>query len=373
MISGLSPLTAHTRIWRALGRLAAVALLAAGVPEAGAAALAQASTDALLLAPAQAEAPPLQQARGVFYRHALAVELPRAQVWLASTADGQGELCTDDQATITIAQPDRPAQRWSHQFASPDRRGIVCIPPLRLLLSQAGAYSVTVVLEDLYPDTYGSRPYYLVFERAAQVAGPSAIGAAGTAQPTPARPTIAGARTPIQPAVGIHPPGASAFPTTPALDGPADRAAGISAGIDWLGPALLGSLALLLAGAGGLLWRRRRRRARPAGLSGVVYLFDQETREARAVTLLGMGAPLAIRRHPLDALPSAALGQASGAIARIALVDGRPALQSDLASTEAAPAPLRHDQIYPLAGGVVTLRYRGPDAARPAHAGRRKG
>src|SRR4051794_3765054 len=57
---------------------------------------------AVLLVAARADAPPDARPRGVFAQQTQVVTLAATHVQLASTPDGAGALCTDDQATLTL-------------------------------------------------------------------------------------------------------------------------------------------------------------------------------------------------------------------------------------------------------------------------------
>jgi hypothetical protein len=306
-----------------------------------------AGPEAIELAPALPDAPRQPRARGVFFTRSQLLDLPGRPLHLASTPDGRGELCSDDQATISFQAGTRVVYRWSQRFTSADRQAITCIAPQPIALPAAAAsYSVTIVLEDLYPDTYGSRAYYLVID-------PPAPGAGGAADaPTPARPAVPTptptATSSAEPAVAATlPPDAPAGPMRP--------------------EPLIGLAAItlvLLAGAAWLITRGRRGRA---GLrwAGIIDLFDTTTREARTITLQGNAPALAITRHPLRAAP------ADGRANPIALL--RLTAQGPVIEAGQTPIALRHDQRYQLAGGMVVLRYRGEDRPRAATPTRKGG
>jgi hypothetical protein len=122
-----------------------------------------------------------------------------------------------------------------------------------------------------------------------------------------------------------------------------------------LGAALLISLAALG------VRRRIRRPSTPPAITSVLYLFDQETREARTELVRG-SARLDVRRRPLRVAVVATAVEIDQGIAQI-----RPSSEGLLLyepATEAA-IPLVHDRLYALAGGAVTLRYREPSGGRP--------
>jgi hypothetical protein len=111
-------------------------------------------------------------------------------------------------------------------------------------------------------------------------------------------------------------------------------------------------------------------RSAPSARSiGIVYLFDQETREARTALLPGDTRRRDIRRRPLG-LVVEPNGEPSGAgIAQIwATADGLMIQDG----TAPAATPLLHDQTYALAGGAVVVRYRSPDGRRETRDQRRE-
>lgn len=305
---------------------------------------AQPAPAAVELAPAMPEAPRQNRAHGVFFARTQLVALPGGVLHLASTPDGRGDLCTDDQATIVVARGAHELWRWSHRFVSADRLAIECIGTQTIMLPPAAAsYSATIVLEDVYPDTYGTRAYYLVPD-------PPAPTAEAAATPSPA-PLVAPTQpAPIQPTAPPLATLATPVPDTPLGPRPARwPAIGLAAGF--------------LAGLIGLIWLLRRapavsrQRAR-----AIIELFDQETREARTIAVTEETTLIA--RRPLRAAPATALA-AEATIASIQLSAVGALLRVSTALPNQAPIVLQPDQRYPLAGGVVLLRYRG-DGAPPA-------
>jgi len=319
---------------------------------------------AVLLTAARADAPSNARPRGVFEQRTLTITLESAQVRLASTPDGAGALCTDDRAMLTLISAAGTTHRWTYQFASPDRRMIVCLPSQALTLPDgAGVYTATLTLEDLYPDTYGTRAYYLVidavgapattpdFQPEARQEAPAPIPTRAAPQPTPPIATL-GAATPAVTAV---------LPAAPVAVRRAEPS-GIGALISdtrvlmGIGAAIALAILVLL----GRQWLRRRSRSAPQ-LCGVLYLFEPATREARTIALSGGATGVAICRQPLRAVPISATGDASAAIAQIQATAGGPVLREGNPPT-AQSIPLERDQPYALAGGLVTLRYRDQDA-----------
>ncbi len=318
----------------------------------GAAEARTADLPAVPLVPHIPEAPPSATARGVFYEAEWTVWVQTSPLWLASTADGQGELCSDDRATVTLLVADTPVVRWEHTFASTDTQSIACIPPQPIAVPvMPGTYQVQVWLDDLYPDTYGSQPYYLVGARldAPEYAAETMVAAG--APPAASPPDTAATATP-------------AATVTPVAVVPRE-AEGLGATWAWWW------IVLPVAGLAGLpgwwLWRRRHTSVQACGLTGVLSLFDTETHAARTVVLTGEAQMMTIRRAPLA----------------VTAVDPRPARSRARSATDAVP-PLAHllateqgavlqellpegagdkvllvpNQAYELADGLVMLRYR---------------
>lgn len=340
--------------------LAAVTAMIVGAGATTAAAGEPAQTShAVLLAPALPEAPPAVTARGAFYQRTISLTLPGASVRLAASPDGQGALCTDDQATIQFVTGGMQPQVWSHRFAGADRRAITCIPPQQMALSAGpGAYRVSVLLEDLFPDTYSTRPYYLVFDAVAPAPTSQATPAAAPATPAPTAaamlfavaPTFAAAVPTLRPAptagdVATPPQGSTQYAPTPA--------APFST---WLLPALA-LAAALCCGLAIVVWRRRAP-ATPA-IAGIVDLFDQGTREARTEFLPAGAGVFEITCTPLRLTAPGAREQAGVAVARLLVTAEGVALEDLTPSSGTADAiPLQNDTPYRIAGGAVTLRYR---------------
>jgi hypothetical protein len=351
-------------IW--LGRGWAAALLVGGLLVANVQAQpATSAPRAVLLIAAHADAPRQSQPRGVFAQRTLTITLESARIQLASTPDGAGPLCTDDRAALTLTPATGATQRWTYDFASPDHRAIICRPAQVLALpTGAGVYTATITLEDLYPDTYGSRAYYLVVD----AAGESATTPDRRPESSrPADPTPAPTRATQPAAQPIMPPAAATAAPSPvpsvALVAVQHADPGASGTLinDRRAPMALGVMIALAILA--LLIRRllRRRRLPVPQLHGVLYLFEPATREARTIALPGGAIGVEIYRRPLHAVPISATGGASAAIAQIQATAGGPVLfEGD--APNAQPILLEHDRPYALAGGAVTLRYRDQGA-----------
>lgn len=320
------------------GALTLLAALLAGSNRAAAQA-----PETLALAPAIPAAPALSQARGVFFTRTQSLALASPRITLASTSDGRGELCTDDKVTLTITQAQRSVWSWSHAFSSTDRQSIACIAPVTLDLHlPVGSYSVTIVLEDLYPSTFRSTPYFLRPDAGNTPAAPALAVAPSSPVPT--------TRPAPTPAVSTQPIATPVLPTAAVAGGqpPADTPSRSAFG--WL-PAGAIAVAVLLALAAWLVMRARRSRPRAPSWQGIVDLFDPATLESRTFPLAARGGDLAIKRQPLR-LEAAARNEASGALATIRAAERGPQLLSD-----GEPVVVEQGQNYQLPGGIQ-LRYR---------------
>jgi hypothetical protein len=336
----------------------------------------------MLIASAQPEAPRSAQAHGVFYRQTMLVNLPGGAIRLASSPDGQGALCTDDQATLSFTAGGQVVRRWSHRFSADNRRTIACLPPQRLDPPLAtGAYEITIELEDLDPDTYGSTAYYLIVATTA----PTPQAASEAPEITRAvSPTRLPDRAQTSPPATTQP---LATPTQPRpstvqdissfSEGTVAPASGVSAPPStaprWslLGPALAAGALTFVLLALALMRARRRTDAELAQmLSGVLYLFDRETREARTVIFSENARAIEVRRQPLAVVALPSQEQRGIAIAQLLSTPEGPALR-DLAGADDTLLTLQHDSAHVIAG-VVELRYRAQDAFRAPLDGARR-
>ncbi|HWQ13971.1 MAG TPA: hypothetical protein VNL77_14320 [Roseiflexaceae bacterium] len=333
---------------------------------------------ALLLAPALPEAPRAPQARGVFFVRSAVVSVAGPTLVLASTPDGLGELCTDDEARVIVRRGGQETVRWAHRFSSPDRRSIACLPPQTIDLPGApGRFEIRIELEDRYPPTFSTRPYYVIgAQLTPQPTAISTAAPAGTPPPPAGMPAGAPpARTPPPtPSPRMATPVSSHLARTP----PARTIAGATArgavapsagaaGQPWA-PWLAGAIALLTLAL--LLMRGSARRPAPrSGPGGIIFLYDRDTREARTIVLPREGAALAIQRQPLAAVPTP--GGGACLVGRIEIDAAGPRLYGDERDPGGGTV-MRHEGVYTLDAGAVTLRYRAPAAASPRAARRRR-
>jgi hypothetical protein len=319
---------------------------------------------AILLAPAIPEAGAAAQARRVFFTTTETIDLPSDSVVVSSSPDGSGVLCTDDEARLTILRERQPVAVWSHRFFSADRREILCLSPQRLRLPTGpGQYQVQIELEDRYPPTYSSRPYYLVADSAQPSLAPIPV------QGVPASPERLPDEPRESPASGrsgqrIAPPArttmltAQPLPTgnaQPPLSRAAQETAPRSPRPTWIVVGI--GLVIGLIVVPSVVWQRRaqRRSARRSPLAGVVDLYDQETREARTTVFDGRTL-LLIQRHPLDLVTAAVATPQQQVIGRIQPDLSAPRLVDGMADLQGTP--LDHGSVCSIANGVVTIRFR---------------
>lgn len=341
-----------------------------GLALGGGTAVIQAAPGSIELAPAIAEMPHADAARGTYYRRTLPVTIPAGTLWLAATPDGQGDLCTDDQARLVFLQDGQQVAAWSHQFAHTRQQGVTCLPAQDLTgLVPPGDYTVRVELDDLFPDTSGSQPYYLVHE-----AAPQGDRAARTPTPaeTPTRATgvltgqaRAGGRDPMvtgsatQAVPTPRPtPVPTVTPTPVAMAGLTDLPAVSAAGWTWMPPgwavlALLGGglvLALLVI----LLVVRRPRggASEVVTVGGIVYLYDQETRQAQTAVLTGQAWQ--IYRHPVRLVPVGSAEAQGPALAQLYATSQGLVLHD---AADDGESPLVPGSTVDIASGSVRVQY----------------
>lgn len=323
---------------------------------------------ATLLVPAIGEAERAGVARGVFYSRTHELTVGAGELLLSSSPDGAGELCTDDQATLTFRRPDAPPQQWSRLFADPASGSVICAPPQRLRLAAGpGRYQVEVTLSDRFPFTYSSRPYFLIAPAGEGEAADAALPLAAVAQITPpatAVPIVTASppRTyPTTTSPMAAPTGALAPSTVAAAGAPAAGPPRVAVAGWWL-PTLPAVVAVTLAAmAIAVLRRRRRAAAPPPPLLGLVDLFDRRTGERRTALLQRFSAGAALLRDPLDLVAAESEAPGERLIALILPGAAGPQLRVG-GPAPRGPTPLREGETI-LIDRAVELRYRGAPAS----------
>ncbi|MBX0331576.1 hypothetical protein K2Z83_28395 [Oscillochloris sp. ZM17-4] len=295
----------------------------------------RAEPSATLLAPAIPEAARASQPRGVFFTATAERDLP-GQVRLAGTPDGTGELCTDDEVDLRLQRDGGAAQVWRHSFATPDRRGIQCIPAQEIALDGGpGRYTVAITLTDRFADTFSSGSYYLLADPVV-----SAVETHATADNRPAtgdnRPTTA--PTAILPTATRTAPTATATPTSSAAVPLSPAPAPSASAVFWPLWAGAGGAGLLLLAVALLLGRRRRPAPR---LRGIIDLADRETGETRTLLLHAYPHGVGIVRQPLDLVPLDKAGSGPPTVATIMPSAAGPVLAYQDPTEGAQHTPLR--------------------------------
>ena len=152
--------------------------------------------NAIRLNEAIAESPRRTMPAGVFYEHEVIVTFDGAEVWLASTPDGRGEIVTDDRVKLLVIHPDGSQATWQHDFRSADQSRIVPLPATELKeLFEVGQNRVKITLTDVRSFTYSSSAYYLVIQSSegrvdAPIRPTITMTATMTATPTEIAPTM---------------------------------------------------------------------------------------------------------------------------------------------------------------------------------------
>ncbi|MFN8499535.1 MAG: hypothetical protein U0641_16920 [Anaerolineae bacterium] len=320
------------------------------------------------LSPAVPEAPRTPTAHGVFFDAHVSVTIAARQLRLAGSPDGEGQLCTDDRATLTFRSTSGESFVWRHTFHQNAQTGIYCIPPVDLTGQVTpGVYDVEVQLEDVVPYTYSSTAYYLVaFPEPTATPAPSP-SAAPTAPRAVAE--VAAEATPTATPRDVTPtptPGAAVAPEA----GDGEGASALS--LWW--PLALAVVAVVgLAGA--IIAFKIRGAAAPDGphLSGTADLTDRETGESRQVSLFQYPRGARLTRHPLGLAGLASPASIGETIGYLLPSAQGPLLYVDPpgASGGAAPTPMQPGHGYTVAAGVVEVSYRPFDPARTGRSMRR--
>lgn len=290
------------------------------------------------LAPAIGEIQGQAKAVGVFYQHIATLTLESGSVILASTADGRGELRTDDVLSITVRQPDGSQHDWFYDFRDSQSGGIRSIPAQDLtslfMPWSTGPYVITLTLIDTLPPARSSQPYFLRYSEARQpIDTPTptpTLGlrllASATPYPSPSPTNLPLApqreistQLPM-PTTTMSPPMTTHPPSTNAIWQP------------WMGAFGLGLLFLGVGLSVGWRWVKHRHALRPH-LHGYLTVHDAKTAETLHqvdltayhtvcyLTLdpLCLASPQAVKKAAL--LPIAQLSQAEDGGCRVKLLE----------------------------------------------------
>lgn len=319
--------------------------------------------EVVLVAPAVAEAPVADSARGVFYARAMTLTIPltTTHIWLASSPDGQGAVCSDDQVTVSLISLNggyHQVYHWVHDFISADGQGIECLTPQETAIQlEPGQYRVEIVLEDLRPTTYGSRPYYL--------------GVVPMEPPLPAATSTPTPPPPVHDQQAMLPTVASPVPVatpTTALSGDAPIIEKPREGV-WpdgaASPVLLaaagGVAALTAVGTAMALVARRRRAPVPTQMTGMLDILDHDTLESCTALLSTYPQGVMITRHPLQVSAQRAIAAQGEVIATIVPGAQGPVCYGHSAGSsngEGVALAQLGSKFHRLAGGTVALWYR---------------
>lgn len=287
----------------------------------------------------------------VFFSNSVVITATASSVLLASSADGQGLLCTDDQATLQIQASTGETVTWSHSYASPNRQRIVCQEPQIIgLPHSAGSYTFTMTLEDIYAPKYGSASYILIFEQSAQ----TMPAPAQVAKPLPlVKPTTHATAAPTPSVTQARPPELGRLSVQVATTQPKSASERLVIPHWRIASIALCGLAVLL-----VVLARGRRRTHTPHLYGIADITDQETGERRTF-LLGMYAQgAAILRHPLDLIAWPAHEAARAPVATIVPAKQGPVLMPYHAGNAEEAMQLRAGE-YLSIDHRLKVRFRG--------------
>lgn len=263
---------------------------------------------ALLLASAIPPSRQSERAFGVFYTRTFEVEVADGAVWLASSADGEGALSTDDVCELRVLRADGSTRVWAHDFRDASRTQILALPAQDVSeLFLPGRNEVTITLRDLMPFTYWSQPYYLVYDAPAPTITPSS-----TRMPTQTftrtasrEDAVLANTTSIPTALPTHAPTAMVTPSLEPIPQPSSGVAG-SANVSpepfnalWLAGAVVGALGILF-----LIVLPRRKKPASIALNGWLDLYDNRTHETiGSLDMARYPNGLAITLDPLRVTP----------------------------------------------------------------------
>lgn len=257
---------------------------------------------ALLLAGTIAPARKMDKPFGIFYQRTFVVDVANGSVWLASSADGQGALSTDDVCELRVLRADGSTRVWAHDFRDATRTRILALDPQDISeLFVSGRNQVTITLRDLTPFTYWSQPYYLVYDAPAPTSTPAPTRTPSqtiSRAMTRADAVLANS-TPIPTALPTHAPTPEPTPQPTPSD---ENATNIFAAPNllWLVGAGLGALGILFL----IALLRRKNPEQTLALNGWLDLHDNRTHESiGSLDLARYPNGLAITLDPLSVAP----------------------------------------------------------------------
>ncbi|MDX2248006.1 MAG: TcdA/TcdB pore-forming domain-containing protein [Bacteroidia bacterium] len=100
-----------------------------------------------------------------FYSNEVSFNYRGGKVMLSSTLDGKGQIYVDDMISLTITRPDGSRVSYSFDYSHGNCGRIIPEPPVDISTKfQVGINTVKIQLIDLYYNSQGSSPFYLVPE-----------------------------------------------------------------------------------------------------------------------------------------------------------------------------------------------------------------
>lgn len=250
----------------------------------------------ITITPAIPLSPPATTTRGVFFTKQLSVTLRGGEcVILALTPIGSGAPWVDDAMNLQVTHADGITAEWSHDFRNTDHTQIIPSLPQDLsALFGRGENQVTVSLQDLSPNVFGSSPLWLVIFAPPTNSAPTAAPTTSMPSATPAAQTSP-TPTPVLP-IGI-----------PAANSSPSLLAGLPRSSDQTSPtaATIAAAGLLAIVVTAVAVRRARRLSSHEGpvYSGTLLLSDEKTFETLTVELADWIESFAIFADPLRVEP----------------------------------------------------------------------
>ena len=233
---------------------------------------------------------PSPNVRGAFFTKQLTATLRGGEcVAVASTSDGHEGMWVDDAISIQVVRADGTTAHWEHDFRTVDRAQITSAPPQDVsALFVRGENHLTVILQDLSPNVFGSSALWLII-----FAPPIPAASASPTRLIPTA-TVAG-RTPTPTAQS--PIGFTSTTPSPSLADSAPTAPISSQAVSMFvgaGISALGVLAVLVRRA-----HRPKAMGRTLMFPGTLHLFDEKTFESLTVELADWANGFVVLGDPL--------------------------------------------------------------------------